>query len=202
MRNHLPVVSLVALLWLSSTAAADKAPLSDEALQNEAQVILVATIEKIRVETGASQFEGPSNWDWGIYLTLRVESVERGKVEEETLEASCFRIKSRRSVSEYLTPSGHHPIPEVGTRVKAYLEHRSSSWDVVLPNGLVSIPDGSQETGVRLPDARQVTELQSLTYTYLLPLEAWLLVLIVGASVLFCVRWIRKRQAHRGGVPS
>ena len=76
MKHHLPPVSVIGLLWLCATAAADKAPLSAEGLQNEADIVVVATIEKIRIETEVSQFEGAGNWDWGIYLTLRVESIE------------------------------------------------------------------------------------------------------------------------------
>ena len=69
---------MIGLLCLNATAAADKAPLSAEGLQNEADLVVAATIEKIRIETEVSQFEGAGNWDWGIYLTLRVESIEKG----------------------------------------------------------------------------------------------------------------------------
>lgn len=197
MRNQLPLVSMLGLLWLNSTVMADKAPLSAEDLENEADVVVVATIEKIRIETEASQFEGAGNWDWGIYLTFRVESVEKGRFEGETLEARCFRIKSRRSAYEYLTPAGHYPIPETGTRVIAFLKRAGSSWDVILPNGLTSIPAGGEESNEALPEAKQLSELRSLMYTYLLPLEGWLLVLVFGIPLVFCVRWFWKRKQRR-----
>ena len=194
MRNHLPLVSVIGLLWLCSTAAADKAPLSAEGLQNEADVVVAATIEKIRIETEVSQFEGAGNWDWGIYLTLRVESVEKGSFEGETLEARCFRIKSRRSAYEYLTPAGHYPIPETGARVKAFLERAGSSWDVILPNGLAPISADGQEPSDALPEAKQVAELRSLTYTYLLPIEGWLIALVIGIPLVLCIRWFWRRK--------
>lgn len=184
--------SLFALFCLSSTTFAEKAPLSAEALQDEAQAIVVATIEQIRIESEASTFEqGFGNSDWGIYLTLSVESVEKGQVHNTTLEARCFRIKTRRSLQEYLTPSGHHPIPGIGTRVRAYLERRDGSWDVVLPNGIAVHGDESAKI---LPDAKEVTQLRSLAYTFVLPLEGWLLVAFVGLLVLTFIGWQRRRR--------
>ena len=199
MRNYLPLVSVIGLLWLSSIAAADKAPLAAEDLRTEADVVVVASIDKIRISTEPSRFEGAGNWDWGIYLRLRVESVEKGSFEGETLEAKCFRIKSRRSAYEYLTPAGHYPIPETGTRVKAFLETAGSAWDVILPNGLTPISADGQDSSEALPEAEQVTELRSLMYTYLLPIEGWLLVIVIGIPLVLCVRWFWRRK-HRTAV--
>ncbi len=194
MKNVLLAGSLLGLFSLNSTANAEKAPLSAEALQSEAQAIVVVTVEKIRIESEPSTFErGLGNSDWGIYLTLHVETVEKGDVQGESLEVRCFRTKSRRSMQEYLTPSGHHPIPEIGTRVRAYLKRRASSWDVVLPNGIAAHGDG-QPSSVVLPDAKQVSKLQSLAYTYILPLEGWLLVVLIGLPVLVCIGWLRRRR--------
>ena len=195
----MPLVSMLGLLILNATAMADKAPLSAEGLRNEADLVVVATIEKIRIETEASQFEGAGNWDWGIYLTFRVESIEKGDFEGDSLEAKCFRIKSRRSAYEYLTPTGHYPIPETGTRVKAFLERAGSSWDVILPNGLAPISADGNESSKRLPEAKQVHQLRSLTYTYLLPIEGWLLLIAIGIPLLLCIRWFWRRN-HRTAV--
>ncbi len=185
-------VSLVGALCLDSTATAEKAPLSDGDLQNEAQAIVVATVEEIRIESEPSTFErGFGNSDWGIYLTFGIDSVEKGNVAGQTLEARCFRIKSRRSIQEYLTPSGHHPIPGIGTHVRAYLRKRAGAWHVVLPNGITAHNAG-QSPGKSLPDAKQVAELRSLAYTFILPLEAWLLVLLISIPVLVCLGLLRK----------
>jgi len=85
MKNVLLAGSLLGLFSLNSTANAEKAPLSAEALQSEAQAIVVVTVEKIRIESEPSTFErGLGNSDWGIYLTLHVETVEKGDVEFDT----------------------------------------------------------------------------------------------------------------------
>ncbi len=188
------IVSLLGLLCLNSIAAADKAPLSEDALRREAQAIVVGTIDSIRIETEEAAFErGLGNSDWGIYLTLRVESVEDGDVEPETLEARCFRIKSRRSMQEYLSPSGHHPIPDVGTRVRVYLAPRDGSWDVVLPNGIAAA-GGDRQSAELLPDAAAVTQLRSLAYTFVLPLEAWLSTAVAGLLMVALMVWLRRRR--------
>ena len=193
-KNYLPLVSMLGLLIVNATAMADKAPLSAKGLRNEADLVIVATIEKIRIETEASQFEGAGNWDWGIYLTFRVESIEKGSFEGETLEARCFRIKSRRSAYEYLTPTGHYPIPETVTRVRAFLEGGEEAWRVILPNGLLPISPDGRELSEAVPEARQVDALRSHMYTYLLPLEGWLLGFVIGISLALCVRWFWRRK--------
>jgi hypothetical protein len=199
MCRYLLAAVVIGVPWLTSPAFAEKAPLSEEGLQDEAQAVVVATIEKIRIRSEPATFErGFGNSDWGIYLTLNVESVEKGDVAGQTLEARCFRIRSRRSVQEYLTPSGHHPIPDVGTRVRAYLERQGDAWAVVLPNGIRA--DG-RRPGERLADAKQVTALRSLAYTYVLPLEAWLLVLVIGIPLAACLGWLRKRKRRMHSSP-
>lgn len=193
------IASLLGALCLNSVATAEKAPLSDDALRTEAQAIVVGTVESIRIEAEeATLGRGLGNSDWGIYLTLQVESVEKGKVDRGTLEARCFRIKSRRSIQEYLAPSGHHPIPEVGTRVRACLTKRAGSWDVVLPNGIAAEGNADSARDV-LADAQEVAQLRSLAYTYILPLEGWLLVLLIGAPVTMCVGWLRRHKKRSLG---
>ena len=190
------------LLCVTVPARAEKAPLSVEALQQEASAIVVATIERIRVQTEEAEFgKAFGNWDWGIYLTLRNESVVKGPVGEDLnssrLEVRCFRIKSRRNMWGYLAPSGHSPIPETGARVKVYLEHRKQGWAVLLPNGIVPLSAAGQPIRESVPDAQRVVELRSLMYTWLLPLEAWPPLLVSGAIVVLCVRWLRRRNASK-----
>ena len=186
------LLSLFAALLLNGLAFADKAPLSLGDLQKQADVIVVATVEHIRVESEPSRFEPAfGNADWGIYLTLRLETVEKGNVSNDQLEARCFRIRHRRSVTEYFTPSGHDPIPATGTRVRAYLEKKDSSWHVVLPNGIVPVDGDAQ-------DAIEVTQLGGRRYTYVLPWELWTLLILVGIpfgiGLALVVRWYRRRQ--------
>ena len=94
-------------------ARAEKAPLSVEALQQEASAIVVATIERIRGQTEEAEFgKAFGNWDWGIYLTLPTESVvkrpESENLLEDGIQARCFRINrdaARRGISH---PRGMH----------------------------------------------------------------------------------------------
>lgn len=184
---HFPL-ALIAALCLHSTASAEKAPLSAEELVQEADAIVIATIEEIRIQSEPATFDRAfGNSDWGIYLTFKVQSVEQGAVAGESLEARCFRTRTRRSLGEFATPSGHHPIPETGTLVKAFLQQRNGSWHVVLPNGL-------QPMEGALSDANAVTRLWSRRYTYLLPLEGWLLLLVVGLPILICIRLLKRRK--------
>ena len=192
MKTHHFLLSLFAAVLLNGPAFAEKASLSLRDLQKQADVIVVATVEHIRVESEPSRFEPAlGNADWGIYLTLRLETVEQGNVSHDELEARCFRIRHRRSVTEYLTPSGHDPIPATGTRVRVYLEKMDSSWLVVLPNGIVPVDGDAQ-------DAIEVTQLGGRRYTYVLPLELWTLLIIVGIplgiGLALVVRWYRRRQ--------
>jgi hypothetical protein len=186
----------VAFLPLS-IASAEIAPLSVDELKAQAHAIVVATVSQIRIEPEPSRFErGFGNSDWAIYLTLSLESVEKGNVSGQELEARCFRIRYRRSLTEYRTPSGHHPIPGNGTRVRAYLTNDEGSWNVVLPNGITAVDGNSDHPQGTLPDAAQVTQLRNSAraFTFLLPLEIWALVIVVGIPVLIVIRKSRRRK--------
>lgn len=190
--RFLPLQSLVVVLLLNSLAFAEKAPISVTELQDQADAIVVAIIEQIHTEAEPSRVErGFGNSDWGIYLTLRLETVEKGNVSDEQLEARCFRIKSRRSYFGFISPSGHHPIPETGTRVRVYLKRRNGLWSVVLPNGVTSVENGSGKPGGDLQDATEVTQLRSRRFTYFLPMETWIL---IGIPVLIGLWWRRRRK--------
>ena len=197
--TSLPPLSLFTSVLLTSLAFAEKAPLSVNELKRQADAIVVATIEHIRVEPEPSRVErGFGNSDWGVYLTLRLETVEKGGVFDDPLEARCFRIRVRRSRMEYMTPSGHHPIPGTGTRVRAYLAKEENSWRVVLPNGITSVDDVDDWPGGNLQDAREVTQLRSRGYTYFLPVEIWIFLIFVSVPIFRAVRWYRSRQAREG----
>ena len=153
--------------------------LSPDELQTQADAIVVAKIERIRVASERSRFNSAfGNSDWGIYLTLSVDTVEKGSGLEKQLEARCFRVKRRRTLSDTFAPSGHYPIPGTGTRARAHLAKENDLWNVVLPNGIV-LPDANEDTvywssyrnGPENPDAPEVTALRGPGFTYLLPLE-------------------------------
>ena len=88
----------------------------------QADLIVVGVIDSVVVEPERSRVErGFGNYDWGIYLTLSVETVEKGDFSEPEIEARCFRVESRRSANEYLSVNGHDPIPGAGTKARIYL---------------------------------------------------------------------------------
>lgn len=194
MKTHF-LLSLVAAVLVNSVALAEKFPLSGGELEKQADAIVVATIDHIRVEAEPSQIErARGNSDWGIYLTLRLETIEKGDVSGTQVEARCFRIRYRRTSWEYISPSGHRPIPATGTRVRVYLEKEDSLWGVVLPNGIMPLDGNAQ-------DASEVTQLRSRAFTYFLPIEEWWLLIIVSVPALACltliVRCYRRRQLQK-----
>ena len=75
---------------------------------------------------------------WAIDLTLQVTNVEKGQFTGDKIVARCFRIKSRKSGWEYMTPSGNHPIPAVGTLVRAYLYECERRWATTLINNALA----------------------------------------------------------------
>lgn len=198
MKPSRAVLILLLVMGLCGRAVADIAPRSLEELE-QSDAIVVGTIESIRIESERSRIETAfGNYDWAIYLKLKIESVEKGEIADSTLEFRCFRMKSRRSVSESMSFSGHHPIPEVGSRVKVYLIGDEDGWEAVLPNGITSVDAADDEAvffSEALPDAKEIASLRSLPFTYGLPLELWAIVVVVGLLVfLVPLYFIRRRR--------
>jgi len=181
------------MVWLlcfaATTLPAERFPRNPAQLFEEAELVVVGRIVDLQVTTERSHVEtGFGNYDWAIDLTLQITNVEKGRFEGDSIVARCFRIKSRKSVVEYVTASGIRPIPAVGTPVRAHLYFpRDHRWRVVYPNGLVS-PKGAAE----LPDAETVRRLEGRGYTYGLPLELWVAMgVLVAVSAL--LRWLIRR---------
>lgn len=184
-------LALVVAILLNSSAHAATRPLSVKELQSKAGAIVIATVEGIRSEAEPSHFEpGIGNSDWGIYLKLKCEKIEKGDLNAmQQMEARCFRIRSRRSFISIFSTGGHRWIPEVGTRVRVYVEDRGGTWNVVLPNGIAT------EDGKELEDAREVEKLRGrrLGFTFFLPLELWFLLMTLTILLAFWVRRYRRR---------
>ena len=110
---------------------------------------------------------------------------------------------------EYFTPSGHHPIPAIGTHARVYLEMKDDLWNVVLPNGITSVDNVSVTPGQNLHDAPEVNQLRNnaddlsgrLGYPYLFPYEIWMLLVGLGvflsllAGIFFVRRFMKSRSA-------
>jgi nicotinamide mononucleotide transporter len=195
--------TFVLAFCLGPHALADIAPQNLRELQ-QYEAIVIGTVRQIRVEAEPAEYEERfGNQDWGIYVTLQLERVEKGRVAASELEFRCFRIKSRRSVLESMTISGHRPIPEIGSRVRVYLKSDGRGWAPALPNGITP-PDANDDQSVRaagrLAEAPEVSRLRELAYTFLLPLELWgVVVVIVGAVAVLATVFARRQRGVNAG---
>jgi len=181
----LSAVPLLARAEVAPRSAGQLAGYSDLIVTGEV-VDLTVTSERSRIESGFG------NYDWIVALKIWVDGVEKGDGPEgQFLTAYCFRVKSRKSLLEFLSPSGHHPIPGAGAKVRAYLAQADSRWHVVLPNGLQSVDENTE-----LADAPEVEAL-SCGFTYLLPLGAWILIAILGLLIFATVRLVRFVRKRR-----
>ena len=66
---------------LAATLHAERAPLSPARLVEESDLVLTGQILAHSIGTERSHVEsGFGNYDWAIDLTLKIESVEKGKI--------------------------------------------------------------------------------------------------------------------------
>lgn len=179
---------------LAATLHAERAPLPPARLVEESDLILTGQILAHKIGTERSHVgSGFGNYDWAIDLTLRIESVEKGKFDQsDTIVVRCFRIKTRKSITETVSVSGNHPIPDVGAGVRAHLYRHGELWRVIFPNGLAPVPDYAP-----LADAAAIRALSSRAYTYWLPVEGWICIAVIGMILLLRLRLMRRFRRHR-----
>ena len=191
MIRHLRLAGLIITwIWvLAGTLYAARAPLTPVALAQESELIVTGRILALNVGVERAHLErGFGNYDWAIDLTLAIQSIENGEYDSsEPIVARCFRIKSRKSQWEYFTPGGNRPIPDVGAEVRAHLYRRGGSWRVVHPNGLQPVPDQAP-----LADAAVIPVSKRMVFTYLLPVEIWICLVVAGVILLGIVRLVRR----------
>jgi hypothetical protein len=191
--RHLRVAGFVMALVCApaGTLYAERSALKPDRLAQESDLILVGKIRALEVGIERSHVEsGFGNYDWAIDLTLKIQTIEKGQYDQsDEIVVRCFRIKSRRSQWEYFTPSGNHPIPDVGAEVRAHLYRQGGLWRVVFPNGLEPV-----STQVLLADAAAIPRPTRMAFTYLLPLEVWMGLLGVAVLLLLILRRFRRRH--------
>jgi hypothetical protein len=191
MRTFLLSASLC--LLAVPTVRAEKAPLTSEELEQEAELIVVGSIESLNIDVERSRYDpGLGNEDWAIDARIKVAWVEKGTWTSDHIDARCFRAKSRASLQGFVSPSGHRPIPDRGTQVRAYLRESGAGWEVVLPNGF-----SSPHPDFDLSDAKQI-DLADVEHPYLLPIETWWLVVFLSVVIVLVVMIMRGR-ANRNG---
>jgi hypothetical protein len=181
---------LGSVLLLPVHAKGELLPRSLKQLQ-KSDLIVVGTISQLRIESERSS--GLGNYDWGIYVTLTVEKVEKGDLTDTEIEFRCYRRKQR--LTNPPEPSGHRPIPGTGTTVRAYLHERNHTWVAALPNG-INAPDFS-----RLADAPEVDGLPRVKLiTFFQSLDMWVLMFVVVALTILAILstrgFIRRRKTR------
>jgi hypothetical protein len=187
----------MAWLWsLAATLHAERAPLTPAQLVQESDLVVVGQIVALRVGTERSHVEsGFGNYDWAIDLTLKIQRIEKGQLDRaDTILVRCYRIKSRKSAWEFVSVSGNHPIPDVRAQVRAHLYRQGESWRVVFPNGL-----GPVSEQVALADAAAIRALSNRAFTYWLPAELWICIVVFAMFLLPILTFIRRsRRPHPG----
>lgn len=200
-------IILLSFVWLFVFPALIRAdvPPKSFAQLNEAETIIVGTVQKIRVAPERSLVErGFGNYDWAIYVQISIETIEKGNLDAPEIEIRCFRVKSRRSATESLSVTGHRPIPQVGTKVRVYLD----GAEPILPNG-ITLTTASDDSSVGFDhgavEAVEVRKLKSRAFTYFLPIEiVGLLVVGLGIGVgSIRLRRIQsaKLKSRKTGIP-
>jgi hypothetical protein len=165
---------------------AAEAPKSPERLRGEATHIVTGEVTRIEIRSEYSEIEAGS-FDYVILCSIAVESVQKGegiKTGEE-LVARCFRPKTRLGLLQQDSLQGHWPVPAPGQQVRAYLVRGRGTFSVVHPNGFAPTDSG------RLIEADELAQLGrwSPVFTFLLPLELWVLIamVVVPAAVVVVV---------------
>lgn len=178
---------------LAPSVFAERAPLTAAELIDASDLVVVGEITDFEIGTERSHIErGFGNYDYAIDVTLRISNIEKGAFEQsKTIIVRCFRIKLRKSIVEYFSSSGNHPIPGVGTSVRAHLYKDGGLWRVVFPNGLASFSED-----VEVTDAEVVRQLKT-GFTYLLPLELWIPILVMGVLLLIVVTTITRLRRRK-----
>jgi len=180
---------------LAPPVFAERAPLTAAELIDASDLVVVGEITDIEIGTERSHIErGFGNYDYAIDLTFRISNIEKRVFERsETIVVRCFRIKLRKSVMEYFTSSGNRPIPGVGMSVRAHLYKDDGLWRVVFPNGLASLSED-----VEVTDAEVIRQLKrGRGFTYLLPLELWIPILVMGVLLLIVVTTITRLRRRK-----
>jgi hypothetical protein len=165
---------------------AAEAPKSPERLRGETSHIVTGELTRIEIRSQYSEIEAGS-FDYAILCSIAVESVEKGEGIKpgEQLIASCFRPKTRLGFLQQISLQGHWPVPAPGQQVRAYLVRGRGTYSVVHPNGFTPTDSG------RLIEANELAQLGrwSPVFTFLLPLELWVLtaVVVVPAAIVVVV---------------
>jgi hypothetical protein len=182
------LLSVTLCLLVTPMARGDKAPLSRQELEQAADLIVVGRVDHLSINTVPARFEpGHGNTDRVIDLRIRIEVVEKGTWTSDHIQVRSFRAKSRVGLRSAMSPSGHWPIPDYGTQVRAYVCKSAEGWEAVLPNGF-----SSPDAGVKLLNSQQFA-FSDNKYAYFLPIEAWGLLAFLGLAIVVVGMILRQK---------
>lgn len=189
---------MAALVIFPSSALAMRFPRDPQDLFAEAGLVVVGRITGIRIQTERSQgTSGFGNYDWGVYCSLLVTGIDKGAgvSEGSTIVVRCHRPKFLKSFDCFAC-GYHFPIPEVGQSVRVYLHQTGQGYAALDPNGFT--PAGSEP----LVQAAAVQRLPHGRYTYLLPIEFWIVMVVPAIFMWALAAGIRRIIACFRQTPS
>ena len=188
-----PFIATLLVLCPEILPAAE-APKSPEQLGAAASHIVTGEVTRIEIRSRYSEIEAGS-FDYAILCSIAVDSVEKGGGVKpgEQLVARCFRPKTRLSFVQLNSLQGHWPVPAPGQQVRAYLVTGRGTYSVVHPNGFTPTDGG------RLIEADEVAEVGrwSPVFTFLLPLELWVLLAVVVVPAVVVVVIVPRRRLRQ-----
>ncbi len=130
-RGILPFFFLVFTL-LPSVVNSALPPLSGEALESEAEVVITGTVVASRVLI----VRKPGSQMYLVRLQTELEKIEKGNELIRTppvIEVRCWRIRKSNGDG----PTGHGNIPADGSRFRMWLKKSSEGfWEPLQPNGI------------------------------------------------------------------
>lgn len=110
-------------------------PMSPEDLQSTADVVLVATVEKV---TTRSVELAPDTHNTVYEIDLKVEKVEKGKITGKAVLATCWQPEMRPQ--GWAGPQGQNEIPTAKARGRFYLRDAGEgAYEILEPNGWSSL---------------------------------------------------------------
>lgn len=173
--------SFLVLLAPGFTAAA-LPPLSPEALESTAEVIVTARVVGSRVMIHRK----PSASVYFVRFMAQVETVEKGTdliADSRFLDIRCWRIRK----SNLTGPIGHDSIPADGSNFRAWLRRNADgNWEPLEPNGIVLL-EGGKERGFVEAERRQ----------FLVTFLITGIVGIAGIAIFAAFQWNRRRKRRQ-----
>lgn len=187
-------VATLLLLTLENLGAA-RIPLTPEQLEAEASHVVVGMVRAIEIRSEQSRNKRPGSFDFAIYCRIAVNTLEQGEGVKpgDELVVRCFRGKTRLTMFQWFDHGGHRPIPKPGQPVRAYLRREGLAYHTVYPNGFTPMGEAPH---IEPDEVRQLGR-WSPPGTLLLPLELWVLVVILVFLLVVFLAFVVPRSRRR-----